>query len=132
MTVETHAIVLGYRSAEEIASLIEASYGQTVSLSKQPSLGNQNPGHENVSIASFKQKNGTSVAMYILTNGHCAGDYAKTYKGEATFLSLSFHGDSVAIMRGVLEHTGGYLIASDYRDDAPEYVLPKASSLVMA
>jgi hypothetical protein len=35
----------------------------------------------------------------------------------------------VAIMRGVMEHTGGYLIDNDCSDEAPDYVAVKAGLL---
>jgi hypothetical protein len=129
MAVGTNAIVMGYRSAEEIASLLEASYGQPVSLNQPLSL--KNTMNNNVSIATFNQNDGKQCAMYVFTNGYCAEDYHKIYQGEATYLSLLHQEDSVAIMRGILERTGGHLIPNDCSDDALEYVSAKTDLLLV-
>jgi hypothetical protein len=118
---DTNGIVLGYRTAKEIADTISKEFGIGTAVFETPLC-------PNTARINFKQpSDGQARIIYVFLNGKNAESYATIYRGAATLLSFTGWGDSVKIMRAVLEQFGGYIISE--KENA--FIDPKNSSEMM-
>lgn len=115
MSVNTKALIPAHLAAEDIADLIRANY-----LGKASDANAVSAAHTHTKDyvrLMFAETSHSPRSMSVFLNSYAACDNADLYQGPQTGLMLGASGDSVVIMRAILESTGGWLLENDCNDD---------------
>jgi hypothetical protein len=128
MTIDTCGISLGYKTAAEMASLIENALGVVVKVESIRDHYVRLSFPQQARLSFLQHSDSDTRILSVFLNGYCSENYSEIYQGEATYSFLECGGDSVAIMQAILEQTGGYLITDDSDEDNVVFVHPKNDS----
>lgn len=113
MSTDTHAILLGERTLEEVAAALRRSPLVTGPVAAVP----MSPPMLGYVRAAFADK---TFRNFHVFDGKLISDYSDVYDGERTLVSCSAGGDSVALMEAVVSPFGGFIRDHD-GSDAPDW-----------
>lgn len=106
MGLDTQAVLKGHLSVEEVCTRLRSAYGVADAVAR-PTRS------RDYWIVEFTDRDGQHRALDVFLNSHAAQDYRELAAPESILISMEFGPTSDAIVRALVNGSGGWVRKHD-------------------